>query len=115
MKFLGKLDWLIIVILILAAIILFIPRRKSATIAEIYHDGRLVMTVDLRMDSQFGLEGMEIAVSGGRISVVDSDCPDRICVNQGAIDRPGIPIVCVPNRVLIKIPAGDMQFDAITQ
>lgn len=115
MKFLGKFDWLIIVILILAAIILFIPHGQSAPIAEIYHDGRLVMTVDLRVDSHFNLEGMEIAVSGGRISGVDSDCPDRICVNQGAIDRPGIPIVCVPNRVVIKIPAGDTQFDAITQ
>ena len=115
MRFLGKLDWLIIVILILTSIILFIPRRQSATIAEIYHDGRLVMTVDLRVDSQFNLEGMKIAVSGGRISVVDSDCPDRICVNQGAIDRPGMPIVCVPNRILIKIPAGYTQLDAISQ
>lgn len=37
------------------------------------------------------------------IAVVDSNCPDHICVHTGRIYRPGQSIACLPNRVIIKI------------
>ena len=40
----------------------------------------------------------------------DADCPDKDCVNQGWISRPGQMIVCLPNRLVIKIES-----DKLTQ
>ena len=51
--------------------------------------------------------------SGGRVNVVriedkkvymeESDCKNRLCIKTGPISRPGEVIVCIPNRVMVKI------------
>ncbi len=46
---------------------------------------------------------MEIEVKEGRIRVLKSDCPQKICVQTGWISKPGQTIICVPNKVLIEI------------
>lgn len=54
-------------------------------------------------------------VSGGRIRMKHSPCPNQTCVRMGKIDRPGDMIVCVPNRVVIRIvKTGDADLDGVT-
>ncbi len=38
-----------------------------------------------------------------KICFMSADCPDRLCVKTGWIDKPGQLAVCLPNRALIKI------------
>jgi hypothetical protein len=38
-----------------------------------------------------------------KICFMSADCPDRLCVKTGWIDKPGQIAVCLPNRTLIKI------------
>lgn len=45
-----------------------------------------------------------IEVDGATIRMVDSACPDKVCVHMGVKSRPGDVITCIPNRVVIKIP-----------
>lgn len=42
-----------------------------------------------------------------RVRVIDSDCPDKICINRGWINRPTAPIACLPNRVIVSV-VGDV-------
>ena len=39
--------------------------------------------------------------------MIEADCPDQICVNHLAISRDGESIICLPNKVVIAIEAGD--------
>lgn len=39
----------------------------------------------------------------GRIRFKQADCPDKICVNTGWLDKPGETAVCLPNRAVISI------------
>ncbi|MDI6638910.1 MAG: NusG domain II-containing protein, partial [Bacillota bacterium] len=48
---------------------------------------------------------VEIA-EDGRARVRASDCPDKVCVKTGWIEHPGEVIVCLPNRVVVKIQGG---------
>ncbi len=41
--------------------------------------------------------------SNGKIRVMESDCPQQICVKQGWIKSPNDMIVCVPNRTIIYL------------
>ncbi len=41
----------------------------------------------------------------GSIRIIESDCPDQICVDSGEIHRAGSFIACVPNGFLISIQA----------
>ncbi len=116
MKFSTRNDILIVIVAFALVILFAFPRGNGSSFAEVYYDGRLVRTIDLSLDSEIFLDvGMVVKVQGGRISVIDSDCPEKLCVAQGAINTPNIPIVCVPNRTLIKIVSDRSEVDAITQ
>ena len=56
---------------------------------------------------------MKIVVSDGTVRVEDADCPDKICEKSGAISKAGQTIVCLPNRVVIKI-LGKGEVEAIS-
>lgn len=82
----------------------------AGTVANISIDGELVYTIDLESvvtpydyfaDSPYGQN--IIHIEHGAISVTQSDCPDQICIHQGSITGPGIPIVCMPHRLVIEI------------
>lgn len=38
--------------------------------------------------------------------VVESACPDKICIQYGSMDRPGQNNACLPNRVVFRIIGG---------
>lgn len=82
----------------------------EGTVARISIDGELLETVDLSrvteaydidIDTEFGHN--TVHVEPGAISVTDADCPDGICVRQGKLTTAGVPIVCLPHRLVIEI------------
>ncbi len=82
---------------------------RNALIAEVYSDGRLVHTVDLNKVREpyiFELPHNRVLVEHGQISMHEADCPDHLCVKQGKISGGAYPIVCLPNRVMIRITGG---------
>lgn len=81
---------------------------------QIYQDGRLVRELPLDEDASMTVDGQYrclISIENGHVSVSDSDCPGRDCVHSGRIHQPGRSIVCLPNRVEIRISgASDVDF-----
>lgn len=56
-----------------------------------------------------------VKISNGKVRMEHSPCPLKMCVHQGAISRPGEMIICVPNRIMIRIiPHFAGEVDAIT-
>ncbi len=43
--------------------------------------------------------------------VLTSDCPDKVCINYGMMDRPGHTNACLPNRVVFRIIGGNDDTD----
>lgn len=73
--------------------------------AVIYKDGQEIARVDLSRVTEsytIPLDGNVILVEPGSIRMQSADCPDQICVHQGALHDAGR-IVCLPNRVLIEM------------
>ncbi len=48
---------------------------------------------------------LEVNRDPDRVRMLSSPCPDQICVHQEWIEQPGQSIVCLPNRVVIRIEA----------
>jgi hypothetical protein len=78
--------------------------------AVIEVDNRRVQTVILTPDGEErtitvqGVRGVShIGVEGVDIYMIDSACPDKVCISMGKKSLPGDVIVCLPNRVVIKI------------
>lgn len=79
-------------------------------VAEIRIDGALYKSIDLdavtvpyEIEIQTDYGENTIYVEHGKISVTHADCPDQICVKQGAIQSSAVPIACVPHHLSIEI------------
>jgi hypothetical protein len=83
-------------------------------------NGKEVLVHPLGEDSEeLAVQGYEgesyLEISGGRVRMIDSACPDKLCVKSGWISRPGESIVCLPNRVVIEIKSGEGGPDVVNQ
>lgn len=113
---------LLLLVLVGAACAAFVLLRPAGTgvVARITLDGKLVEEIDLSAVTQaytFTVEGPggftnTIQVEHGRIRVLEAGCPDQVCVNQGYISDGTVPIVCLPNRLVIEIVGGGDSLDA---
>lgn len=66
------------------------------------------------VDGKLGTTRVKIVNKGVR--VLDSPCPHKLCVKSGPISRSGETLVCLPNRVFIRIKGGDEQsVDAVSR
>lgn len=48
-----------------------------------------------------------IEIKDGKIRMLEADCPDQLCVKSKAIDKNGEMIVCLPNKMYVKIKGSD--------
>ncbi|MCK4421674.1 NusG domain II-containing protein [candidate division WOR-3 bacterium] len=107
-------DW-IIVLLSLSAIF-FIPNYKGEKIRIIVDNERefiypLYENRELEIVGRIGTT--TIVIENGKVSITDAPCPLKLCMRKGWISKKGEQIICVPNRILIKIEGEYL--DAITE
>lgn len=65
----------------------------------------------LKVNGVIGESIVEISNAGVRM--LHSPCPLKICMHQGVIREAGQMIICVSNRIMIRI-IGEKEIDAIT-
>lgn len=90
------------------------PTAKVTVAGEV--QAMLPLDHEGRHELFFGGERMVIEVSHGRVRVVESTCPDQICVGTGWIAHTKEAIACVPAQVLITIIGGEppeLEYDAL--
>lgn len=114
----GDLATILIVIMMAVGLMAAYGHGSNSSMgenAEIYQNGRKIRMVSLRKETQFSIDGdyhSVIAVKEGRIAIVESDCPGMDCVYSGWIDRPGRSIVCLPDRLEVRI-VGPAEVDIV--
>lgn len=102
-------DWLAILMVAAMAVCTaaaFAPGGGEARTVQVYQEGRLVKELPLNADAEFEVAGLYtnvIRIEGGRARIARSDCPGNDCVHSGWIDGAGRSVVCLPNRVEIRV------------
>ena len=101
--------------------ILIRPAPSASLQAEIYVDGELIRTVDLsaqdevrtiRIETPYGYNLVEIGP--GYVRMADADCPHKTCTHMGKRTSDGIPIVCLPHRLVIRVRSAAETADGVT-
>ena len=84
--------------------------RQSGGYVSVQTDGSAIMELPLGEDARLVLgEGEHtntLVIENGPARVVEATCPDRICVNQGAVRYEGESIVCLPHKLIVSIEGG---------
>ena len=76
---------------------------------QIWQNGEMLQEWPLTSDREFVVEGEyrnTIVTKEGRVAVSESNCPGEDCVHTGWISRSGRSIVCLPNRIEVRIVGG---------
>lgn len=108
----------LIAILILALIIVLslfslkMINRESKTlgIVKVIKNNEVIKTIDLskvKESYEFEVKGDNeesntIKVANTGVSIVSASCKDKICIHTGKIKDSSLPIVCLPNKLIIK-------------
>lgn len=111
--------WILSALLVVCAalsVFLLWP-REGAAFAQITSQGKIVTSVDLRIDQQFTVTTPQggqntVTVRDGKIAVTAANCPDHYCVARGFCGS-GAQIVCLPNRLVIRF-LGRQEIDGVT-
>ena len=105
-------------IFLIPFVFLFSLRNTGGQFVEIFSGNREVYVLSLSTDTVITVEGKigksKIEIKGGKVRMLYSPCPLKICEKQGFISREGQEIICVPNRIIIKIK-GEKNIDEVTE
>ena len=110
--------FIIILSLILSVFFYFIPANSGDTVG-VYVMGKLEYQLSLNEDTTLTLHKGEynnemhtfphllgdltIEIKDEKVRILENECPNKICVNQGWVSIANIPITCAPNNVVIVI------------
>lgn len=121
-----KNDWIIIGIVLLIAGSVYIwnmiseKNQSDERYADIYYNGELYERVNVNEQKTVTIEtdiGKNvIQIDHGKVTMTEADCPDKVCLNTGTIEKVNRSIVCLPNKVHVQI-TGDLEeeIDVIVQ
>jgi hypothetical protein len=61
------------------------------------------------------LGNMAIEIKNNQVRILETNCPEKLCRLRGWVKLTGDSIVCVPNKVIVKIKDKKQDIDAITE
>lgn len=77
---------------------------------EEYYRGLLLYRKEIDLDGH-----NKVVIADGEVWMEEADCPDKLCISQGKISKPGQTIICLPNKVMVTIKGGKSEYDGVAQ
>ena len=96
----------IFVVSLILSFLILRPSEKHRV--EIVQEDVVIKTIDLdhAEDQEFTVHykgsSNTIHIEDGEIWVSDAECPDHTCMKMGRLYSESLPIVCLPNRLIIR-------------
>ncbi len=70
-------------------------------------DGKVYGTYSLNKEQTIEIEQNghynRVEIKDGHVQMMESSCDNQVCVMQGPISTHYIPIVCLPNKVVVEV------------
>ncbi len=109
-KFLN--DIILVLVLLISALSVFIiwrVTREEGTYAVVYIDGVKSNDYPLSASGEYPLNGGTniLVISDGKAYMKEADCPQQRCVRTGVVSLSGESIICLHNRVEVRIEGGE--------
>lgn len=90
--------------------LIFKPHSQTV---QIIQDGTVLYTIDLEqaenqiIEVEYQGSKNVIQIQDHQICVIDAECPDQTCVKMGELKSSAAPIVCLPNKLVVKFAETD--------
>ena len=106
---------IILLAFVLAATAYFATTGKNADKVKVMSDGEVIGEYALDKDRTVDINGTNVLViKDGKAFMQEADCPDKLCVHQGKIDKTGEVITCLPNKLTVTVKGADGDVDLVS-
>lgn len=110
-----KRDFLLIGAILLAAAALLLASRlgkRAGGAVVVRVSGEEQGSYSLAKDGVYSLNGGTnvLEIKEGKARIIEADCPDHYCMNQGSIRNTGETITCLPNKLTVTVVGGGDDF-----
>lgn len=105
-------DIILISIFLITAILFFAGYNlffhKKGNYVQVTADGKLVNSLPLDVDATITINGYDngknvLQIKDGYASIIEADCPDKLCQKQKKIRYNGETLVCLPHKVTVSV------------
>lgn len=121
----NKADKIFIMIVILCAILSYVPllisdylnsdKKKEAIVS---YKNDVILAIDLYKNAVYTVDGtlgpVDIEVQDQAVRVEKENSPYHLCSIQGWVSQPNRPIICLPNNIVVEIKASETNEDVDT-
>lgn len=76
-----------------------------------YRLSEIMKPETVRVETEFGVNVIEITNHSAR--VIEANCPDKLDVHSGEISKSGQMIVCLPNRLTVRMQGNKCEVDRV--
>lgn len=100
---------------------IFIMFRPHGTQVNIVQEGTVLYTFDLSVtknqtiDIKYEGRVNIVQIENGKIRVLEAECQDKTCVHRGWLKDSNLPIVCLPNHLVIEYTDVNDNVDAFVK
>ena len=101
----------------IALLVIFLVRSDEGSYVqvtvngEVYGQYSLSEDQTIEIDTEYGRNVLEI--KDGEATMIEADCPDGYCMDQGSISGSTQTIVCLPNKVVVEVEGSEEESDDI--
>ena len=125
-KYIRKADIILFIVLVvigLASTAFVLMSKSAGTTVYIESAGELYGKYSLFEDKEIKveLEGSKagawntVVIKDGEVYVEKASCHNQVCVNSGRISQSGESIICLPNKLVVRIEGkGGGDYDAVS-
>lgn len=114
----NKNDMELVLVLILIVFIFFLSKifnNSGEKYANVYYNDELIKTIHLNEDGLYTVSGYNgeviMEVKNNKIKVIEEISERNLCSKQGYGDV----IVCLPNKIVIKVENDDGKLDGVVK
>ena len=100
------ISFVIVLAVLIGVLFLIWTGSDKGNTVVVYREGKKIQELPLDDDGEILIENNytnKLEVKDGKAAIVESDCPGMDCVHSGWIKDKGRSLVCLPNRVEIRI------------
>lgn len=120
-QYIRKADIVLLIVLVivgLASTAYVAMSKTDGDTVVIEQNGKMYAKYSLFEDRSVTIEGKHstniVAIKGGQVWMEESTCKNQVCVHHSKINAGGERIVCLPNRVVVRIEGKGGGYDAIS-
>lgn len=123
-QFVKKADIILLIVLVVIGLLasVYITASKSGgDTVIIEQNGKLYGKYSLYQDAEVDVvatdsvrSDVHVSIKNGTAKVTKSGCKNQICVRHSEISSTGESIICLPNKVVVRIEGKGGGYDAVT-